>query len=473
MSPHLPSLAALLLAGLSAVAPAAPPAPALAVPAVAVACPGSEAAHAGGIPADDDAALVADLAARAVPLASLDPAAGDFADLEPLAAVLAGVDVVHLAEASHGDGSAFLVRRRLLRFLNERLGFDVLAWESGMNDLAVVEALLHGDQSPAQIAHSRIARPWALSTEALGVFEDARRTHGTTRPLEMAGFDVQVGSLPDTLVLGQRMAELFALCAPDRLDDEQRALLEDLTSAAMDLQRHGEDGRRALLQRFDDVVASWDGAAHELSSRLGAREHALLGRSLWSFGRFLHFIAETMARGGFQRVADNTPRDVGMGSNLVWLADEHFGGRRLATWVATFHAARGLPTLQDSPIDYSDLITMGDVVWQELGERSYTLAITCYEGRTGVPASLTGAGEPMDVEPAPIGSLEELCHRTGLGDLFLDLRGLPDDHPLREPRVARVMGHSPLTARWPEHIDGLLVLERMQASTLAEDAEGW
>jgi erythromycin esterase len=430
-------------------------------------------ALAQGPTTDDDQALVADIARRAVPLASIDPADDDFTDLEALAQVLAGVDVVQLAEASHGDGSAFLARRRLLRFLNQRLGFDVLAWESGMNDLAVVEALLHGEQSPAQIAHSRIARPWAMSAEALGVFEDARRTHGSARPLELAGFDVQVGSMPDTLALGQRMADLFARCAPDALDDGQRALLEDLTSAAMDLQRHDEPGRRALLQRFDDVVAAWDAAAAQLSTRLGAREHAFLGRSFWSFGQFLHFIADTMLRGGFQRVADNTPRDVGMGSNLVWLADEHFPGRRLATWVATFHAARGLPTIEDSPIDYSDLVTLGDVVWEELGTRSYTLAITCYEGRTGIPASLTGSGEPMLVEPAPTGSLEELCHRTGLGDLFLDLRGLPDDHALRQPRVARVMGHSPVTARWPEHIDGLLVLERMEASSLAEDAEGW
>ncbi len=44
---------------------------------------------------------------HAVPLASIDPAVTDFADLAPLKQVLAGVRVVVLGEATRGDGSDF------------------------------------------------------------------------------------------------------------------------------------------------------------------------------------------------------------------------------------------------------------------------------------------------------------------------------------------------------------------------------
>src|ERR1043165_8433060 len=76
------------------------------------------------------------LAANAVRVRTLDPHDDDFADLEPLRKTLAGLRVVMLGEQNHGDGTTFLAKTRLSRFLHERMGFDVLAFESGLDDCA-------------------------------------------------------------------------------------------------------------------------------------------------------------------------------------------------------------------------------------------------------------------------------------------------------------------------------------------------
>src|SRR4051794_33215908 len=60
---------------------------------------------------------------------SIDEA--DFRDLSPLARAIGDARVVMLGEAGHGDGATFRAKARLVRFLHEQLGFDVLAWESG------------------------------------------------------------------------------------------------------------------------------------------------------------------------------------------------------------------------------------------------------------------------------------------------------------------------------------------------------
>lgn len=69
---------------------------------------------------------------QAVTVRSIDAADEDFRDLEPLVDAIGSATVVQLGEPSHGAGSAFAAKVRLIKFLHERMGFDVIAWESGL-----------------------------------------------------------------------------------------------------------------------------------------------------------------------------------------------------------------------------------------------------------------------------------------------------------------------------------------------------
>ena len=63
---------------------------------------------------------------NAIVLDSISPGDQDFSDLEPLKAVLADKRIVLLGERTHGDGAAFLAKTRLIKFLHQEMGFDVL-----------------------------------------------------------------------------------------------------------------------------------------------------------------------------------------------------------------------------------------------------------------------------------------------------------------------------------------------------------
>ncbi|SPL89729.1 succinoglycan biosynthesis [[Actinomadura] parvosata subsp. kistnae] len=86
------------------------------------------------------------LAARAVPLASLDPGAGP-AGLRPLKAVFQGVRLVGLGEATHGSAEFFLLRWRLTEFLIKELGFTTLAIEASAAAARAVDAYTAGGQA--------------------------------------------------------------------------------------------------------------------------------------------------------------------------------------------------------------------------------------------------------------------------------------------------------------------------------------
>ena len=100
-----------------------------------------------------------------------------------------------------------------------------------------------------------------------------------------------------------------------------------------------------------------------------------------------------------------------------------------------------------------------------LGAEAYTILFDAYEGRFGI------AGRPpSDLEPAPAGSLTELCHRTGEPYLFVDLRSAGERGGawLHEPLVARPFGHGLMEARWHETADAVFFTDVMEPSTLVE-----
>jgi erythromycin esterase-like protein len=94
---------------------------------------------------------------NAVPLRSIDFADADFSDLEPLRRAVGSARIVLLGEETHGDGTAFVAKSRVVRFLHEQMGFDVLAFESGFYDMPAV-----WKQNPYRQAGARGAAEWPV-----------------------------------------------------------------------------------------------------------------------------------------------------------------------------------------------------------------------------------------------------------------------------------------------------------------------
>ena len=102
------------------------------------------------------ASRIAWLNAHAPVLRSIDIADDNFADLEPFAKAVGDARIVMLGEATHGDGTTFVGKSRLVRFLHERMGFDVLAFESGIYDMRKVWERMRGGEDPRTAARRGI-----------------------------------------------------------------------------------------------------------------------------------------------------------------------------------------------------------------------------------------------------------------------------------------------------------------------------
>src|SRR5258705_10192687 len=90
------------------------------------------------------------LATHAIPLATTE-ATGNVDDLAPLASIVGGTHIVGLGDATHGTHEFFTTKLRIVQFLVERMGFDVLAMEGSYPQFERINAYVQGGSGDVKL----------------------------------------------------------------------------------------------------------------------------------------------------------------------------------------------------------------------------------------------------------------------------------------------------------------------------------
>lgn len=398
---------------------------------------------------------------HAITIRTCDPAATDDADLAPLRDRLDGVRLLLLGEPSHGDGTAFLLKHRLMRFLHRELGFDVLAWQSGIYDCAVMEDLLHTDQPVAKAATAGLYAMWNGSAEARPVLDYVRSTHATDRPIAMAGFECNPSG-SGSEQFASRMLAAFDAAGPALLTGDER---NTFVAAHRRLYQPPFFSVGSQVARDQDamstLIARLEAADSPLREHYDAHQRGQLIRELASFRTLLQL--RLLGQRPDARAEEHNLQQRGMADNLEWLTRERFAGRRIVAWIGNQYLLRAIDQLDTGPQRYfTGYVTLGDLLASRFDPAEVrTVAVTAYQGRAGLPIH-----KPEVIAPAPAGSIEALCHATGASCLWLDLPAHDDAAWLDQPLLARPYGYLPMTAHWPRHVDAFLYIDDMAPSTI-------
>lgn len=423
------------------------------------------------------------IANQAVTIRSLDPNDEDFSDLEPLAAAIGPARVVQLGEPSHGAGSSFAAKARLIKFLHRRLGFDVMAWESGFYDVRLTQRAMRAGENAVTAAQRGILAVWSNAVEARPLFEYVRASQNTARPIDMAGIDLQIsaGGTEQAFV-----AELRAFAAkladPARRQQTEAVVEQTIAAHARITSRQNpptapdfeefQTASGGLLAAINRNRAAFD-AVH------GAREVAFMVRALENVRSRATSASNRQrleALPEAQRIsADWNFRDTLMAENLRWLLDEEYPRRKVIVWAHNAHIMNGYfaPSWAavHAEMPPNGMMSAGVSVAGRLKDGVYTIALTTYEG----DEAWTNGQRRGPIAPAAPGSFETRLHALAKPYVFLDLRAARrDDHPMRTPQSLRISGYGPPTGpygndRVPDltkAFDGVLFIDRMLPATM-------
>ncbi|MBN8705282.1 MAG: erythromycin esterase family protein [Bacteroidetes bacterium] len=403
------------------------------------------------LPPPDPAKLAA-LSPHIFTVRSIDPDDTIFTDLQPLKSVLNNKKIVLLGEQSHGDGSVFLAKARLIKFLHEEMGFNVLAFESGLFECSLAEELITSGVPVGEAARKSVFDIWTGSKQFQPVIQYLEATRKTNHPLHLAGFDLQITGLYGRDSLKSRLQKEFK-SIPGHETEKQvfLSVLDTVIKKLKPKEKISAPVRQAFYSSADSLIA----ASGKLPLSPSHALHLQLLKSLKTYLTFLWTI-------DFNKPDPVTfnQRDRQMGENLVWLMRNQYPQEKIIVWAASSHISRNRHEIRNRKEADTAMVPMGQQVWDTFRDSSYVLGFTAGGGRVGIREK-----KPWDLAKASSGTLEYWLEQTGNQNLWLDFKQLPGDHWLRDTLRARPFGYSSMLARWPEMMDGLFYIQTMTPST--------
>jgi erythromycin esterase len=419
---------------------------------------------AGDARAQSRDALQAWLEGHARTVRTIDPADEDYADLEPLGDAIGDARVVQLGEPSHGAGSCFAAKARIVKYLHRRLGFDVLIWESGLYDVALAQAGMRGSDDAMTAARRGVFTLWSMAAEVKPLFEYIKASQASLRPLEMAGFDMQVTADGSTV----RFAEDLRAFVNDLRDAALRDPASALAEQALGARQRLIAGKFAAQADLDALTAATNALISLIDGQRAAFELArgplgtsFMSRAIGNMRADAAFRAE-FAHAPTTTAARESMRDAANAANLRWLLEERYAGRKAIVWAHDVHVMNAFYDSRFRNVhgkqQPGDMKPTGTFIAEWQGGRVFTLGMTTFQGEDGFAMG----GPATRVAAAPDGSLEARLHAMGQACAFMDLR----------------TWHAPLSVRLPKYdsntvsdagriYSGLFYIDRMARATRA------
>ena len=263
--------------------------------------------------------------------------------------------LVQLGESGHGVAEFNHAKVRLIKFLHEQMGFDVIAFESGLFECFNADATV-ATQTALLLMRSCIFGVWHTN-EVLPLFEYIKSTQGTARPLTLAGFDTQLSSSLGASYRPAFLANLVRAIDPARATVVENTDRDHMTRYSQGSQTYPKTAQASLTEFYGGLELFFQEHRDRLTEQFGPALPLVAERAAYSMLRFME-----QMRAFADRPTDTGPdggggiRDFGMANNLTFLANDLYPGRKIIDLGAQLsHSPRQpghhVEATDDGPVD--------------------------------------------------------------------------------------------------------------------------
>ncbi|MEK3793543.1 erythromycin esterase family protein [Paenibacillus sp. FSL R7-0204] len=437
--------------------------------------------HAEGVPGTDvrsmlsaEAAWKDSIRATANTITTIKPEQGDtYSDLAFLQPILADKRIVSLGEASHGAAEYNLVKVRLIKYLHEKLNYNVIAFESNLADAAAAYTQVKV-LKPQQLMENSVYGVWQVE-ENLPLFEYIAEQNRTDHPLILTGFDSQAVTDSFITFVEQWFSGVDAAKAQAFAQTEEwyvkLNMIDDIGEYTA--QKEAIKRKYMIFQTFVKDHAAALSTVHPNQSKLVQTLERVLQNRIDMLEYYHPHIVKLLAgvdqenqvkQGSYQR-------DRVMAGNVAWLANTMYPGEKLILWGHNYHIRKNNSTMitehNGFGYDHTPYPTMGEMLPWPLKKDGYVIGLYAYEG-----SAHKNNGKVEQVMPHDKGSLEEIMGAGAGAAQFINLRDTTlsaSTEWMYTPRTAKAWGVLDEKMIPREQYDGILLIRQLQPSTRIKD----
>ncbi|WP_282173964.1 erythromycin esterase family protein [Cytobacillus firmus] len=369
----------------------------------------------------------------------------DFNDFSCIDNYIKDKKIVLLGESSHGIGEYYTEKIKMIRYLHEKHGFNVVVLESGLIEGVLCKMLL-GDLPPKE----------QIQQSLLDIFHNEEMIPLFNEPwandIQIAGMDIQ----PTYPAVSNKLLSWIRT----NIDEE---LYKSLFNAEQMFFEIDEEIRgqakisRKLKQEIQECLGIYQDSLEVLNRKmndyghaeakkiLNLVQHGMENRLKWLQINLKSFIASGIQRGTY------------MFNNLKWLIEEYYQGEKIIVWAHNFHIRKS-KTITSRLFGITNV---GQLMSEYYGEQIYSIGFYAGEGEF---SSLLRVSFPIDTSKKK--HLENLLLEAYKHNRFVPLcdRNFPKRNWVNRRwwlLEAGMMGQLPIAIFPQKHYDAIMFCSKV------------
>lgn len=410
-----------------------------------------------------------------------EPTSQTTEDLSFLKEAVQDKRIVVLGESTHGAKEMNQSKIRMIKYLHEEMGYDVIAFETGLGEAAAVQQ--NFDNLTATEAMKQSLYPVWQTTELEQLFTYMKEQKEKGKPLTLAGFDMNL--------FYKSSFRSYAKEWLQKVNPEVASEFDTAVSELIELDRYYNKNKTYPYDRFkmeiQPVINKFEKVRmfiqNHKSELIQVAPHPTFDVNLFEKSISIridaiktHLDADMKVRGGISspNLTDYSfyIRDQKMAQNFAWLTEMQYKNKNIIVWGHNYHIRKqnSKMILDFTKVQQYNYVgpNMMDYLPQRIKDQMYTIGVFAYSGSSWDDVNENVIPVHNEHEEQ---SVEKIISTVGSPHVFVNLKGesnRPETSWMFTPTAASYWGNKLKEEIMipTEQYDGILWLEKTTPSVL-------